>query len=109
MKKRNHMTIISSYFEGESYGLLGPQIAATVIEKNTDYDCIIIAVTRDDDKSLIKSFLSGFFRKERPVIGFSSLSGREDLFTFAKELKDEGATTILAGPQAYPDYNTAHP
>ncbi len=104
MKKRNHMAIISSYFKGESYGLLGPQMAASVIEENTDYDCIIIAVTRDDDKLLIKSFLSDYFRKERPVIGFSSLSGREDLFSFAKELKDEGATTILAGPQAYTDY-----
>jgi hypothetical protein len=104
MKKKNQMAIISSYFEGESYGLLGPQIAATIIEENTDYECIVIAVTRDDDKSQIKTFLSEYFGTKRPVIGFSSLSGREDLFSFAKELKDEGATTILAGPQAYPDY-----
>ena len=37
-------------------------------------------------------------------IGFSTLSGREDLFSFAKELKEEGATTILAGPQAHSDF-----
>jgi len=104
MKRKNRMAIISSYFGGESYGLLGPQMAATIIEENTTYDCIVIAVTRDDDKSLIKKFLSDYFGKERPIIGFSSLSGREDLFSFAKELKDEGAITILAGPQAYPDY-----
>jgi hypothetical protein len=59
------MAIISSYFKDESYGLLGPQIAATIIEENTDYDCIVIAVARDDDKSLIKSFLYDYFRKER--------------------------------------------
>lgn len=104
MKRKHRMAIISSYFEVESYGLLGPQMAATIIEENTTYDCIVITVTRDDDKSLIKRFLSDYFGKERPLIGFSSLSGREDLFSFAKELKDEGAITILAGPQAYPDY-----
>jgi hypothetical protein len=32
------------------------------------------------------------------------LSGREDLFSFAKDLKDEGVLTILAGPQADVDY-----
>jgi hypothetical protein len=104
MKRKNRMAILSSYFEGESYGLLGPQMAATIIQDNTTYQCIVIAVTRNDDKSLIKRFLSDYFGKERPVIGFSSLSGREDLFSFAKELKHEGAITILAGPQAYPDY-----
>lgn len=102
IKKR--MAIISSYFEGESYGLLGPQMAATIIEQNTDYDCIVIAVTRDDDKSLIKKFLTDYFGNEKALVGFSSLSGREDLFAFAGELKHEGAITILAGPQSYPDY-----
>jgi hypothetical protein len=104
MKKKNRMAIISSYFDGESYGLLGPQMAATIIEENTGYECIVIGITNGDDKSLIKYFLSEYFEKQIPVIGFSSLSGREDLFSFAKELKDEGAVTILAGPQAYPDY-----
>lgn len=104
MKQKNRMVIVSSYFEGESYGLLGPQMAATIIGENTDYECIVIAITRDDDKSPIKKFLSDYFKKERPVIGFSSLSGREDLFLFARELKDKDAITILAGPQAYPDY-----
>ncbi len=104
MKKKNRIAIISSYFEGESYGLLGPQMAATVIEENTDYECIVIGVTNSDDKSLLKKSISKYFGKQTPVIGFSSLSGREDLFLFAKELKDDGAITILAGPQAYPDY-----
>jgi hypothetical protein len=104
MTKRKRMAIISSYFEGESYGLLGPQMAATIIQDNTDYDCIVIAVTINDDKSLIKKYLLDYFRNEQVIAGFSSLSGREDLFAFAKVLKDEGAITILAGPQANPDY-----
>jgi len=96
--------IIASYFAGETYGLLGPQMAATVIRENTPFDCIVIAVTRDDDKILLKKALADYFQRARPIIGFSTLSGRRDLFSFAGELKDEGAVTILAGPQADVDY-----
>ncbi|HBF42492.1 MAG TPA: hypothetical protein DDW42_02465 [Desulfobacteraceae bacterium] len=99
------MVIISSYFDGETYGLLGPQMAATVIQENTPYDCIVIAVAREDDKRLIKKALMDHFGGKRPVIGFSTLSGREDLFRLAKDLKHEGAITILAGPQADVDYS----
>ena len=98
------MAIIASYFAGETYGLLGPQMAATVIRENTPFDCIVLAVTRDDNKSLLKKALADYFMAYRPIIGFSSLSGRSDLFFFAGELKDEGAVTILAGPQADVDY-----
>ncbi len=34
MKKRDHIAIISSYSEGESYGLLGPQIAVYEFERD---------------------------------------------------------------------------
>jgi hypothetical protein len=102
MKKK--MVIISSYFKDESYGVLGPQMAATVISDHTGYDCMVIGVTRDDDKSLIKKALASYFENEEPIIGFSTLSGREDLFSLAKELKSDGAVTILAGPQADVDY-----
>lgn len=98
------MIIISSYFAGETYGLLGPQMAATVIQENTSYECIVVAVAREDDKTVLKKALTDYFGAERPVVGFSTLSGRQDLFALAKELKDEGAFTILAGPQADVDY-----
>jgi len=98
------MAIISSYFPGETYGLLGPQIAAGTIEENTGYDCIVIAVTREDDKGELKRVLAEYFGPEMPIVGFSMLSGRIDLFLFARELKEEGALTILAGPQADVDY-----
>ncbi|MBU2497629.1 MAG: hypothetical protein KKE57_01895 [Proteobacteria bacterium] len=104
IKPRKRMAIISSYFANESYGLLGPQIAATIIQENTPYECIVIAVCREDDKALLKDSLAAYFGHERPIVGFSALSGRQDLFSLAKELKDGGALTILAGPQADVDY-----
>jgi hypothetical protein len=106
MKSRSglKMAIITSFFKDEAYGLLGPQMAATVIQDNTPYDCIVIAVARESDKASIKKALADYFGKERPIIGFSALSGREDLFSLAQELREEGAITILAGPQANVDF-----
>jgi len=106
MKSRSglKMAIITSFFKDEAYGLLGPQMAATVIQENSPYDCIVIAVTREDDKASIKKALADYFGKERHAIGFAALSGREDLFSLARELKTEGAVTILAGPQANVDF-----
>ncbi|MDX2500594.1 MAG: hypothetical protein QNL14_08800 [Deltaproteobacteria bacterium] len=98
------MVIITSFFKDETYGLLGPQMAATIIRDHTPYECIVIAVTRDFDKVALKNTLAEYFGKARLLIGFSSLSGREDLFDLAGELKDEGVVTILAGPQADVDF-----
>ncbi|MGD9044673.1 MAG: hypothetical protein PVG06_13215, partial [Desulfobacterales bacterium] len=98
------MAIIASYFKDETYGLLGPQMAATVIQDNTPCDCIVIAVTRENDKASILKALSDYFGQERPIIGFSALSGRPDLFSLARELRQEGAITILAGSQANADF-----
>ena len=98
------MAIIASYFKDETYGLLGPQMAATVIQDNTPCDCIVIAVTRENDKASILKALSDYFGKERPIIGFSALSGRGDLFSLAGEMRKDGAITILAGPQADVDF-----
>ena len=103
-RPRKKMAIIASFFKDETYGLLGPQMAATIIQDNTPYDCIVIAVTREDDKASVKKVLADYFGQERPVIGFSALSGSEDLFSLARELKEEGAVTILAGPQADVDF-----
>jgi hypothetical protein len=99
------MAIIAGYFENEAYGLLGPQMAATIIQDHAPYECIVIAVTRKYDSAALKKNLANYFGTARPLVGFSALSGREDLFTLAKELKDEGAVTILAGPQANVDFS----
>jgi hypothetical protein len=102
--QKKRMAIIASYFAGETYGLLGPQTAATVIEEHSPCECIVIGVDRQDDKAVLKAALSDYFGREKPIIGFSTLSGREDLFNLARELKEEGAITILAGPQADADF-----
>jgi hypothetical protein len=98
------MAIMTSYFKGETYGLLGPQMAATLIEEFSGCECIVIAVSREDDRITLKKALAGYFGAHRPVIGFSALSGREDLFSLAAELRAEGVTTILAGPQVNVDF-----
>jgi hypothetical protein len=104
IKPGKRMAIIASYFKGETYGLLGPQMAASVIQENTPYECMVVTVSREDDSTILKRALAEYFGVERPIIGFSLLSGRPDLFALARELKDEGALTLLAGPQADVDY-----
>ena len=103
-RSRKKMVILCSYISGESYGMLGPQMAGTLIQEHTPFDTIVVAVTREDDRDALKRALSRYFERERPVIGFSTLSGREDLFDLARELKDARAFTILAGPQARADF-----
>ena len=103
MKKA--MVILANYAgTEEGYGLLGPQMAATIIQDNTGYECIVVAIGHDFDKELIKKNIIQLAGSERPIIGFSSLGGRPDLWELAKELKAEGAITILGGPQTDVDY-----
>lgn len=103
-KKTKKFLIITGYFKGESYGLLGPQMAATLINSHSDYESRVVAVTHEDDKKELKAAIEAYFQDQKKVVGFSSLGGRPDLFEFAKEMKNEGAVTLLAGPQAGPDY-----
>ncbi len=100
MRRKKKMAIISACFAHDAFGILGPQMAATIIRENTPYDCIVIGVTREDEKGLVKKALSDYFGAQRPVVGFSSLGGGEALFSLARELKEEGCVAMLAGPQA---------
>jgi hypothetical protein len=102
--ERQKMVIVTGYVEDESYGLLGPQLAASIIQENTIRDCIVVTVTREDDRNTLKKALYDYFGDRRPVVGFSYLAGRTDLFSLARDLKEEGAFTILAGPQADVDF-----
>jgi len=99
------MVVIAGYQKGEDYGLLGPQMAATIIEAHTPCKCIVLGVSREDDTRVLKRALASYFGRQKPVIGFTALSGRPDLFDLAGELKASGAVTILAGPQAAVDFS----
>ena len=98
------MAIISSYFQGERYGLLGPQMAATVIQKHSSCECIVIVLPNGFNAIHLKRAIRNYFGSQIPIVGFSNLSGREDLISLAGELRSHGAVTILAGPQAAVDY-----
>jgi hypothetical protein len=99
------MVIVANYADlRESYGLLGPQLAATIIQEHTDYECIVLAVGHDFDKANLKSHISTLAGNDRPVIGFSNIGGRPDFWDIAHDLKAEGAITILGGPQADVDF-----
>ena len=99
------MVILANYADAEeSYGLLGPQMAATIIQNNTNYECVVVGVGHDFDKEVIKKNIIQLAGSDRPVIGFSNLGGRPELWELAKELKVERAITILGGPQADVDY-----
>jgi len=69
--KRKRMVIVTGYVEGESYSLLGPQLAASTIQENTSYDCIVVTLTREYDKNVFKKTLQEYFGNRRPIIGIS--------------------------------------
>jgi len=101
---RPKMVILSSYADEASHGLLGPQMAATIINETTPYECIVVVVTRKSDPKRLMENLYDYFTPQRPVIGFSLLSGGSDLISLAGVLKRDGAITLLAGPQAEADF-----
>ena len=103
--KTKRAVIVSNYANtDENYGLLGPQMAATIIQENTDYECIVVAIGHDFDRIAVKKNLIQLIGDEEPVIGFSNLGGRTDLWDLARDLTGEGWNTILAGPQADVDF-----
>jgi hypothetical protein len=55
------IAIISSYFQGERYGLLGPQMAATVIKRHSPYESIVIALPTGYNKIGLKREISNYF------------------------------------------------
>jgi hypothetical protein len=95
------MVIVSNYsYEQDNYSLLGPQTAATIVEDNTDYECNVLAIGRDFDKKLAKACIAKLLDGSKPIVGFGHLAERRDLYDLARELKEEGAVTILGGPQS---------
>lgn len=77
LQYRSHMientkklVIITGYFSRESYGLLGPQMAATIINDHTDYETIVVGVTNEDDKQDLKTALNHYFKDRQKSLDF---------------------------------------
>ena len=98
------MAIVAGYVAGQRYGLLGPQMAATVIRELTGIECLVVAVCREDDPDGVRAAMVDYFGSQRPLVGFSSLAGRPELFALAGRIRAEGGVTVLAGPQAGVDF-----
>jgi hypothetical protein len=79
-------------------------MAATVIRRRTGLECIVLAVERGTGREEARRALHRYFGSQPPLVAFSTLHGRRDLFDLAGDLKAEGAATFLAGPQAGLDY-----
>jgi hypothetical protein len=79
-------------------------MAATIIQDTSPYECIVIAVTRDNDPAKLSKALFSHFGPQRPIIGFSLLGGGTNLISLAESMKCSGAITLLAGPQAEVDF-----
>lgn len=101
---RRPFPIVVHYPEEADYGLLGPQMAATIISRHTDYEGIVIGIGHGLDLKVAKDRLLELLPSERPMVAFSYVGGRRDLWRLARELKSEGVITILAGPQADVDF-----
>lgn len=103
-RQRPKIVILTNYTAGERYGLLGPQLAATIISERAGWDCLVVGVDRHDDLVVLEKALADYFGPRRPVVAFSTLAGRPDLFGLAADFKLAGALTFLAGPQAAVDF-----
>jgi hypothetical protein len=100
----NQLTIITSYFANETYGILGPQLAAGLINAQTPHECRVLALTKEYNADEVIRQVLAVADSTEPMVAFSTLSGRPDLFDLAQRFRKAGATTLLAGPQAAADY-----
>lgn len=98
------MAIITGYCSGDTHGVLGPQMAATIIARDADCQCIVVVSTREECKADLEAALVAYFGSQPPLVGFSAIGGRDDLVALAGRLKENGAVTVLAGPQADVDF-----
>ena len=103
--KRERMVIVTGYVEGESYGLLGPQLAASIIQGNAKFDCVVVAVTREDDKDCSQKDPARLFREQSAGHWFFVSWVDEQTFSRLPVIsRKRDRFTILAGPQADVDF-----
>jgi hypothetical protein len=97
--------IIFTHHTGEPHAILGAQVAATFFQRKLSIPSIVVGIERDFSKEQLLRFIDEYYAGKEKVAAFSHLCGRKDIIGLAKELKQEGFITILAGPQVRQDYN----
>ena len=96
--------IIFTHHTGEPHGILGAQGAATFFERKLSIPSIVVGIKRDFSKEQLLRFIDEYYAGKDRVVAFSHLCGRKDLIALIGELKQQGFTTVLGGPQARQDY-----
>jgi len=96
--------IIFTHHTGEPHGILGAQVAATFFERKLSIPCIVVGIKRDFSREQLLHFVNDYYTGKDRVVAFSHLCGRKDLIALVGELKGQGFTTVLGGPQARQDY-----
>ena len=96
--------IIFTHHTGEPHGILGAQVAATFFERKLSMPSIVVGIKRDFSKDQLLSFVNEYHAGKDRIVAFSHLCGRKDLIALVGELKQQGFTTVLGGPQARQDY-----
>ncbi len=97
--------IIFTHHTGEPHGLMGPQVAATFLQRRLSIPSIVVGIERDFSKEQLLRFIDQYYKGGGKIVAFSHLCGRKDIFELAQDLKKEGFITILGGPQSWQDYH----
>ena len=97
--------IIFTHHSGESHGILGAQVAATFLHRKLSIHSIVVGIERNFSKEQLLRFIGEHYEKQEKIAAFSHLCGRADLIDLAREMKEDGFTTVLGGPQARQDYS----
>lgn len=96
--------ILFTHHTGEPHGILGAQSAATFFQEELSIPSIVVGIKRNFSKENLLRFIDEYYTGKKRIVCFSHLCGRKDLIGLIHELKQEGFTTILGGPQARQDY-----
>jgi len=96
--------IIFTHHTGEPHGILGAQVAATFFQRKLSIPSIVVGIERNFSKEGLLCFIDEYYAGKEKVAAFSHLCGRKDIIGLVQELKQNGFTTILGGPQVRQDY-----
>jgi hypothetical protein len=96
--------IIFTHHTGEPHGILGAQVAATFFKRKLSIPSIVVGIKRDFSKEQLLRFVNEYYAGKDRVAAFSHLCGRKDLIALVGELKHQGFTIVLGGPQARQDF-----